>query len=553
MLTNSRARGWATILMVIACSSLMSFANAGQGAVTADPPVPRPKTKPCVVQLFADVRFADYSPKSFDFDPPANCPGPWSKVVFEGDFYVTRGRQFDRTANIWIGGANIYFGTTQEPSITESPSWHVERDLTDYSALFTTPQAGEVDLGNTVDDTYTGVIFGSADVQFYPLEPSEDSPAAADVVLPLSARPTGGTVGLQTYADALERSFMLPRNIERAYLDVVAQNQDRDEFWILCVPDDVASRLRSCGGTGFREAEVAIDGQPAGVAPIYPWIFTGGIDPGLWRPIPGVQTLSFIPYRVDLTPFAGVLSNGEPHSVAVRVYNANHRFETTASLLLFLDHGSRQVTGEVTRNTLGAGPTPDVQEDVSVVDGVGTGTVIIRSARAFTIEGVVRTSHGRVQTQVEQSLEFSSEQQFNLTLTSFAQDLNQMTRISSRTTIRNRNVHRSTSRRFGWPLTLSFSSSLQPDGTTRRTTIIGQEYDDHEISHQHGQPDVWREVSSLVTPMDTLILPGGRREDQASAHRYFSRDSSGACYSRAIAAASGTITDIVDGEGCQAD
>ena len=56
---------------------------------------------------------------------------------------------------------------------------------------------------------------------------------------------------------------------------------------------------------GFREAEVSIDGTPAGVAPVYPWIFTGGIDPFLWQPIPGVHTLNFEPYRVDLTPFAG--------------------------------------------------------------------------------------------------------------------------------------------------------------------------------------------------------------------------------------------------------
>ena len=53
-------------------------------------------------------------------------------------------------------------------------------------------------------------------------------------------------------------------------------------------------------GTGFRETEVKIDGILAGIASIYPWIYTGGIDPGLWRPSPGIQTLSFEPYRVDL-------------------------------------------------------------------------------------------------------------------------------------------------------------------------------------------------------------------------------------------------------------
>jgi hypothetical protein len=556
MLKNSPARGRAAILVAIANLICISLASADQFAITADPPVPRPNTEPCVVKLFSDVKFSNFSPKLFDYAPPDDCPGPWARVVFEADFAVTTGRQFDRTANIWIGGANIYFGTTQEPSSTQSPHWHVERDLTDYAALLTMPQAGRTDLGNLFDTTYTGVIYGSADLQFYPLEPGETPPVTADLVLPLSASPNGGTIALQTSGSGFKRRFALPRNVERAYLDVVAQSQASDEFWMLCVPDDVAHVLQSCGGTGFRETEIAIDDQPAGVAPIYPWIFTGGIDPYLWRPIPGVQTFNFVPYRVDLTPFAGVLSNGQEHSVAVRVYNANHNFATTATLLIYLDHEATEVTGEVTQNTLSADPTPDIQEDVKTMDEVTTGTVIIRSSRRFEIEGFVRTSHGMVRTEVEQSIDFSSQQDFNITSTTFAQNLNQTTSISSQTTTRNRNMHRATSRQLEWPLTLSFSSVPRPGGITARTTIIRQEYDDHETltQHDHGRPiSSSRDLSSLVTPMDTLLVQGGvaiGREGQASSHQYFSQDSSGGCYSRRITAELGAVTEIVDGEGC---
>src|SRR5216684_6279229 len=143
------------------------------------------------------------------------------------------------------------------------------------------------------------------------------------MLLPLSGGPTGGSVDLGTTADKLARTFTLPTNVERAYLDVIAQSQANDEFWYTCVPDDLTSEVQSCGATSFRETEVAIDGQPAGVAPVYPWIYTGGIDPLLWRPIPGVQTLNFVPYRVDLTPFAGQLSNDKPHQVSVNVFNAS--------------------------------------------------------------------------------------------------------------------------------------------------------------------------------------------------------------------------------------
>jgi hypothetical protein len=166
---------------------------------------------------------------------------------------------------------------------------------------------------------------------------------------------------LFTPTDQLATTFSLPLNVERAYLDVITQSQIGDEFWYTCVPDDVSSELQSCGGTAFREAEVSVDGQPAGVAPVYPWIYTGGVDPFLWEPIPAVQTLNFVPYRVDLTPFAGILSNGQPHTIALGVFNSNNYFSATATLLIFQDHSSQQVIGAVTENTIGKAPTPSVK------------------------------------------------------------------------------------------------------------------------------------------------------------------------------------------------
>ena len=92
--------------------------------VTADPAVPHPRTTPCVVKLFQNDKFVNFNVQSFPFTPPAACPGPWGKVILQGHFYVTAGVQFDRTANIWMGGTNIYFGTTPEPRSNLSPHWH---------------------------------------------------------------------------------------------------------------------------------------------------------------------------------------------------------------------------------------------------------------------------------------------------------------------------------------------------------------------------------------------------------------------------------------------
>jgi hypothetical protein len=524
----------------------------------ADPPVPRPNTVPCVVQLFNNVAFNNFSPKFFTFQPPVVCPGPWAKVVLTADFSIQAGRQFDRTAEIWIGGVNVYFGTTSEPSQTVARSWHVERDLTDYTALFNTAQNGRVDLGNLVNSTFTSTLFGTAQLQFYPLAHNTNgAPTTADLVLPLASDPTGGTTFLNTGSDSLSKSFTFPTNVERAYLDVVSQSQAGDEFWYTCVPNDVANELQSCGGTGFRETEVSIDGQPAGVAPVYPWIYTGGIDPFLWRPIPGVQTLNFVPYRVDLTPFAGVLSNGQPHSVSVNVFNANGGFSTTATLLLFRDHGAQVVTGQVTQNTIGAGPTPNVVENLNTdASGNITGTVTATSSRKFTVAGLVNTSHGTVRTNVDQSISFSNIQSFNISNTAFVQDITQRTNITSETKTQGGGDNpRAFQQNFQWPLDLDFSFNINPDGSGAQTTIIKQQYLSTQSGHEGPGADSFRSISNTVTPSDTLLFDANGNltgtTGQQSAQTYFSHDSTGGCFSRTITAATGVLTSVADGNGCQ--
>ncbi len=520
---------------------------------TADPPVARPDTTPCVVTLFNNFAFADFSPKSFSFTPA--CPGPWAKVVLNADFSIQAGRQFDRTAEIWIGGVNVYFGTTSEPSGTVARSWHIERDLTDYSALFNTTQNGRVDLGNLVNSTFTSTLFGTATLQFYPLASHQDAPRTADFVLPLASDPTGGTAFLSNSTSTLAKTFALPANVERAFIDVVAESQAGDEFWYTCVPDDVAGELQSCGGGPFRESQVTIDGTPAGVAPVYPWIYTGGIDPLLWRPIPGVQTLNFEPYRVDLTPFAGVLSNGQPHQVAVSVFGANNGFSTTATLLVFQDHGSNQVTGEVTRNTIDV-PNPSTVENLNTAtDGTITGSVTVTSSRIFRVTGFVRTSHGRIETDVRQNIQFSSRQDFNITNTVFVQNIKQRTTITSETQTDGHGGGNS-SQNFNWPLDLTFSFNVNADGSGgSQTTTIRQQFQSAAVHHGDNGPDSFSVVSNTVTPSDTLLFDANFNitgsTGQQSAQDFFSNDSVSGCFSRQITASAGLLTSITDGALCK--
>jgi hypothetical protein len=552
----------AALIAVPARAQTVGSANT----VTAVPTIPRPPGTPCTVQLFAGVAFADFSSKFFAYTPPANCPGPYSKIVFEADWSVTAGRQFDRTANVWIGGANVYFGTTAEPSRTVARSWHVERDLTDYAPLFASPQPGKTDLGNLVNSRYTGILYGTAALQFYPAAKDErgdalgeDAVAArpADAVLPLASDPAGGTSGLSDSGSALARTFALPRNVERAALDVIAQSQGGDEFWYTCVPDDVAGPLQSCGGGAFRESQISIDGVPAGVAPVYPWIYTGGIDPYLWRPIPGVQTLNFNAYRVELTPFAGLLSDGNPHTVSVSVFGANGYFSTTATLLLWLDRGARQVTGGVTVNTL-APPAPATAKNLATAaDGTITGTVGVTSSRSFKVAGWTKTSHGIVTTEVAQTIDFSNLQTFDITGSGslYEQDIAQSTAISSVVRSKGGGPKRERTQRFWWPLSLKYSFTVAADGSAAQTTVIRQESAATDALSRNGEPLFSSIVDDVAAPADTLVFTAAGAvfpQNQSSTQRYFSADSSGACYSRSIAAAAGVLTSVVDGAGCEA-
>jgi hypothetical protein len=519
--------------------------------VTADPNVTRPATTPCVVQLFTGAQFFDFNVENFDYAPPSECPGPWAKVVLESDISLNPGIQFDRTANFWLGPVNIYFGTTAEPSPNLGPSWHIENDLTDYSSIFYTAQAGQADIGNTLCCGLTSTIYASATLEFYPLARGQTPPVAANQVLALSAGSSGGTVALNTSTDTLSGTFTLPTNVETAYLDVYAQGQSNDEFWYTCVPNDVSSELESCGNTGFRETEVTIDGQPAGVAPVFPWIFTGGIDPFLWFPIPGVQTLNFTPYRVNLTPFAGLLSNGQPHTVSLSVFNADSYFSATASLLLYLDAGTSQITGAVTQNTLAA-PSPVTKENLNVQQTFIKGTVDVTSNRSFVISGFVNTSHGKVTTKVAQTVDFSSDESFNITGTQFVQDISQNNVINASTSVTQSGApNLITYQNYNFPLVVDINEVVLSNGDINQTTNAKQTYQLNVSTNLLGPKGFVSSLLNTAQHADTLELDssfnllGNTNQSASQLYRY--SDQTGASYNCQLSAIANVLTAFSSG------
>ena len=517
----------------------------------ADPPVIRPTTRPCKVQLFSGFQFNGYATQTFSYAPPKDCAGPWSKVVFVAEFSVDGTNQFDRTAEIQLGDTMVYFGTTQEPSPTEQPSWHVESDLTDYTALFKKDQPGTVELGNTVNSTYNGTQTGSAYLEFYPADWRNPAPRTADMVLPLPQ--TAGAQSLNTTADAISQTFTLPENVEQAYLDVYTQGQSNDEFWWSCVPNDALALLgtaNNCGNTAFRQAEVSVDGKLAGLAPIYPYIFTGGVDPDLWRPIPGVQTLNFKPYRVDLTPFAAQFSNGHTHTVSVSVYNADSYFQADATLLLFQDHGVKKVTGALTGNTLGATQEPKEKENLGTYAATGSGSIVVTDAQSYKVSGFVNTSHGKVATTVESALSFSNSQVYSAT----SEVVKQLTKANQKSTTQDGWLSFSTDEELAFPLTYTFSEAINADSSGSETIAVDQKLTDNK---QYALFDYVFESSAMtdeVKPVDKLVFDASGKLTSdpidTNTETYTYKDTEGHCWDRTVSATNALVSAVSDGKGC---
>jgi len=529
-----------------------------QFTVTADPLVPRPAVKPCTVQLFSNYEFAFFSEtdQTFNFTPPAQCPGPWSKVVLEINFSENGGDQFDRTASLYLANTDIYFGTTPEPLPTATNTWHVERDVTDYSALMTLAQQGTMVLQNCTTDCgapynafLNGVFTVSADLQFYSAGRHDDARAEIpDLVLPLlQSNGNGGfslPVILSSPTAQLATAFTLPTNIERAYLDVVSQSQSTNEQWYACLPDDLialSNFLFGCIHTNFRETEITIDGALAGIAPVSPWVFTGFL-PDQWVPMPALQTLDFVPYRVNLTPFAGVLSDGNPHTVALSVFNDDDYFSVTGSLLLFLDHEARQVTGAVTKNTLTA-PSPEVTENLQGTATV-TGTVGVTSNRNFIIAGYVDTSHGKVSTSVAQQQSFSSTETVDVDTTNpnnpsvDDQNTTVANSVFSTTTTSSRLGKEVTIEHFSFPITVDLVLPVS-SATFGFTVATGQKYQfDKEISFD-GFLTSFSSVTNTVNGSD--VSPA------TSSQQYTAFDSDGTFYNCQIASKDNILTNVSRG------
>ncbi|MEW2083530.1 peptide-N4-asparagine amidase [Streptomyces sp. NPDC005283] len=363
------------------------FGTDWHDPVTAVPPVARPRTKSCQVPL-AEAQFRDFTPYRGSYAPPKGCGDRWSKVVLRLDGSV-KGRQYDRLGHLSVGGVEILRISTPQPS-PDGIAWSVEKDVTRYSDTLRRTQPVEMLIGNVVNETYTGVFDVKVTLTFYAAgraaQPAASADEVPDRVLALDGR-----------------SLTTPRNSRRILAEVYATGSGGgcEEYWYLTVPDAAPYSCKAAGGP-YREVQISVDGQLAGIAAPFPTVWTGGwSNPFLWYVIPGPRAFDIQPIRYDLTPFAAQLNDGRPHRVEVSVVGVpagRTGWSTPTNVLVWQDKGSAVVTGALTRHEEGA-PVNSVTYTPGSEHRLDT-----EGGHRLTVAGHLNTSRGRVATTVTRVL-----------------------------------------------------------------------------------------------------------------------------------------------------
>ena len=144
---------------------------------------------------------------------------------------------------------------------------------------------------------------------------------------------------IQNSTDAQSKQVLIPTNTYRAVLEVFVSFHSDDEFWYANPPNDYITENNITGlpGNGaFREVVVSLDDSVIGAVWPFPVIYTGGINPLLWRPITGIGSFDLPSYDIEVTPFLGKILDGKPHEFGFQVTDALDVWFVDANLRLLV-------------------------------------------------------------------------------------------------------------------------------------------------------------------------------------------------------------------------
>lgn len=270
---------------------------------------------------------------------------------------TSTGINYDRLGLIFLGDIEVWRTTTAMP-VRTGIYYNFQKDMTVFDTLLRTEQKVIMELDNIYDSVFTGNYNVTITALYYN---NHDTATPADIILPISARLSSKNQSsvLSLPDGNASVSFTLPRNAARAVVSILASGNGNEEFWYTNVPTEYDDTFNNSalGPYGpWREVQLLIDGQLAGVSWPFPIIFTGGISPGLWVPIVGIDTYDLPSFEIDISPWLGLLCDGQSHTFALKVvgYDSFTTLGTvgsnwwiTGSIFLWIDSAGNQTTATV--------------------------------------------------------------------------------------------------------------------------------------------------------------------------------------------------------------
>lgn len=193
-----------------------------------------------------------------------------------------------------------------------------------------------------IDDIYTGIFNTTLTATFFMSDVPTNAAPPSDLIIPISARQsTNSSLYVSSFnvpaQEATNNITDFPRNARRAVFSVSANGQADEEFWWANVPQSDVYTFNATAGwmpgySPFREVQVLIDGQLAGVQWPFPVIFTGGVSPALHRPIASPDAFDLKEHEIDITPFLPLLCDGKSHTFSIIVAGLDDDGKGNASL-----------------------------------------------------------------------------------------------------------------------------------------------------------------------------------------------------------------------------
>ena len=382
---------------------------------------------------------------------------------------------------MYLGDVEVWRTSTAEPTSPPGIRWVYLKDMTSYLSLWKQPQKLIFDLGNLINDKYTGPFNTTLTATFFRADVATNQAPPSDIIIPITARRSGAaTDPVSRFTlpdDNATNTVGFPRNANRAVFSVSANGQASEEFWWSNVLESDAFTFNKTAGqfpalSPFREVQVYIDGRLAGVQWPYPVIFTGGIVPSLHRPVVGIDVFDLREQEIDITPWLPLLCDGAPHtftiqvagllddgkSTAVLTRRVDSNWVVTGKIFVWLDAAGSVTTGSPPAVS-GERPTISITRVVGRNASGGNETLDFTAtvARAFSVQGFVKTQNKSAAATWAQSLTYSNHG------TVTARGFNQVNDMAVRGSDAADGLYRYTAD-YQFPLRVNTTTSITPQG-----------------------------------------------------------------------------------------